>query len=73
MPRLLSARKVLRALQRAGFRRVSQRGSHIKLKKQTGQGELVVIVPNHREIAEGTLDSILAQAKLSREELDAFL
>jgi len=73
VPRLLSARQVIRALQRAGFDVVSQRGSHIKLKKRTSEGELVVIVPNYRELAEGTLASILLQARLSREELERLL
>jgi len=60
-------------LQGGGFHVVSQRGSHIKLKKQTGDDEFVVIVPNHPELAEGTLASILRQAKLSREELERLL
>ena len=73
MPKLLSARQVIRVLQRAGFDVVSQRGSHIKLKKRTSEGEIVVIVPNYRELAEGTLTSILLQARLSREELERLL
>jgi len=71
--RLIRGREVLRALQRAGFTRVSQRGSHIKLKKRTAQGELVVIVPNYREVAEGTLDSILQMAQMTREEFEGLL
>jgi predicted RNA binding protein YcfA (HicA-like mRNA interferase family) len=63
----------MRALRRGGFDVVSQRGSHIKLKKRTEDGELVVIVPDHRELAEGTLASILRQAKLSRDELERLL
>ena len=73
MPKLLGARQVLRALRRAGFEAVSQRGSHIKLKKSVEGGELVVILPDHRELAEGTLASVLRQAKLSREELERLL
>jgi len=73
VPKLLSAQQVVRALQRAGFNVVSQRGSHLKLKKQIDDGELVVIVPEHRELAEGTLARILRQAKLSREELERLL
>ncbi len=73
MAKLLSARLVLRALRRGGFDVVSQRGSDIKLKKRIGDGELVVIVPDHRELAEGTLTSILRQARLSRQELERLL
>jgi len=73
VPKLLSARQVLRALRRAGFEVVSQRGSHIKLKKPIEGGELVVIVPDHRELAEGTLASVVRQARLSREEFERLL
>ena len=73
MPKLLSARQVIRALQRNGFTITSRRGSHIKLKKQTNGGELVVIVPDYLELAQGTLASVLRQARLTREELERLL
>jgi len=73
VPKLFSARDVIRALKRAGFHEVSQRGSHIKLKKAIEGGELVVIVPNYREIPKGTLESILLQAKLTSEQLEELL
>ena len=67
-PRLprLSGAEVRTALQRAGFAQVSQRGSHAKLRHPDGR---VVIVPMHRELATGTLASILRQARLSADEL----
>jgi len=69
MPSLpvLSAREVVRGLQRLGFERVGQRGSHIKLRK----GGLSVIVPDHREVRRGTLASILKMAGVSVEDLIA--
>jgi predicted RNA binding protein YcfA (HicA-like mRNA interferase family) len=73
VPKLFSAREVIRALRRAGFHQVSQRGSHIKLKKAIEGGELVVIVPNYREIPKGTLESILLQARLTSEQLEELL
>lgn len=68
-PRLprLSGAEVVRALQRAGFARVSQRGSHAKLRHDDGR---MAIVPLHRELATGTLASILRQAHLSPEQLE---
>lgn len=68
-PRLprLSGAEVVRALERAGFAVVSQRGSHRKLRHPDGR---VVIVPMHRELASGTLASILRQAGLSPSELE---
>ncbi|MDP9388598.1 MAG: type II toxin-antitoxin system HicA family toxin [Actinomycetota bacterium] len=69
-PRLprLSGAAVVRALERADFEQVSQRGSHVKLRHADGR---VVIVPLHRELATGTLASILRQSGLSPDDLDA--
>ncbi len=69
----LSARKVIRALRKAGFEVVAQRGSHVRLNGERGGRVRVVIVPNHADIAPGTLVSILRQAGLTREELDDLL
>ncbi len=55
MPKLYSARVILAALQKAGFSTVSQKGSHIKLQKKAGNKTFIVIVPNHKEIAIGTV------------------
>lgn len=49
-------REVMAALRRAGFEVVSQRGSHVRLRNEDGR---TVIVPDHREIARGTMRSIL--------------
>ena len=61
---------MIAALERAGFVQVSQRGSHVKLRSDGGR---VVIVPTHRELARGTLGSILRQAGFDRSQLDALL
>ena len=64
----LSYREVRKKLRAMGFRRVSQKGSHVKFTKQTEEGRQVVIVPKHKEIAVGTLRSIIRQAGLSVED-----
>ena len=66
---LLSYTEVVRFLQRAGFERVSQHGSHIKLRSRVNKR--TVIVPAHAEVARGTLRSILLQAGLTRAEFEA--
>ncbi|ULH28889.1 type II toxin-antitoxin system HicA family toxin [Leptospira weilii] len=53
--RSLSYREVKRKLERFGFRK----GSHVKFIKITEFGTLTAIVPKHKEIAIGTLRSIL--------------
>ena len=66
---VLSGADVVVALTKCGLVRVSQRGSHVKMRRQ----ERVAIVPMHRELAQGMLGSILRQAGLSREEFVALL
>jgi predicted RNA binding protein YcfA (HicA-like mRNA interferase family) len=59
----------VRALGRLGFAQISQRGSHVKLRRESR----TVIVPMHPEIAPGTLRSILRQAGIDADELSAAL
>lgn len=73
MPKLYSARVILSSLQRAGFSIISQRGSHIKLFKREGDKSFTAIVPNHKEIAIGTFNSILKQAGMNRKEFEKFI
>jgi predicted RNA binding protein YcfA (HicA-like mRNA interferase family) len=67
---IISGREVVRALAKAGFSEVSQRGSHLKLRNEAGR---TVIVPMHRELARGTLRSILRQADLAAEAFTELL
>ena len=70
MPKLrrVSGQEAIRALERLGFERVRQRGSHVVLKKQTPEGAVGCVVPLHRELAIGTLRGILRQARVTSEE-----
>ena len=63
---ILPARKVIRILDKFGFKVHRQTGSHIHLYHPDRR--LLVTVPNHPELARGTLHAILKQAKLSKEE-----
>ena len=73
MPKLYSAREIIKALKQAGFQIVSQKGSHIKL-RGIREGKLqTVIVPNHKEIAKGTFSSILIQANLTKKEFEEYV
>ena len=73
MPKFYSAREILRVLQQAGFEKVSQKGSHIKLRGLREGNLLTVIVSNHKTIAKGTFSSILRQAEMTRVEFESFL
>lgn len=63
-------REVKRKLEAAGFVEVSQTGSHIKFAKTTTDGTRTATVPKHREVAAGTIRSILRQAGLNAEDFE---
>lgn len=66
----LPYREVKRKLEAVGFEEVSQKGSHVKFARQTREGRRTTIVPHHREVAIGTLRSIVRQAGLSLEDFE---
>lgn len=68
MPKLpvLSADVVIKALKKAGYQTVRQTGSHIHL--WNDEERLLVTVPNHSELAKGTLLGIIKQADMSKNE-----
>lgn len=69
----ISGRELIRALRRAGFVVLRQKGSHVALEKRTTTGYWRTIVPMHREIRPGTLSDILNQTGLSKDDLAALL
>ena len=70
MPKLpsVSGERVVRALRRAGFIELRQKGSHMSLEKRTSDRVFKTVVPMHGELARGTLSDILKQSGLSIEE-----
>ncbi len=66
----VSARELVAAMGRLGYEVRRQRGGHIHLKHDSRPR---LTVPNHKEIARGTLKAILSQAGISVEELMALL
>ena len=69
---MLTAREVIRALERAGFQVQRQTGSHVRLKHKDGRS---VTVPNHlsQDIGRGLLRKILRDADLSHDAFAAYL
>lgn len=70
MPKLprISGKEIINALEKLGFIRVRQRGSHVILIKYSTNGKVGCSVPLHDIVAVGTLAGILKQAHLSQEE-----
>lgn len=69
MPRLpvLSGRKICQALEKLGYKVDHQTGSHIILRNVKPPYRRLS-VPDHKEVARGTLRSIIRQAGLTVEE-----
>ena len=64
----VSGKKIVKTLQKMGFKQVRQRGSHVVMKKITVDGALGCVVPMHKEVAVGTLSGILKQAQITPDE-----
>ena len=66
MPKLphVSGAEIQRALERLGFQKVRQSGSHVIMKRES-KG---CVVPMHGEVKVGTLAGALRQAEVSPEE-----
>jgi predicted RNA binding protein YcfA (HicA-like mRNA interferase family) len=63
---VLSGEKVVRVFESLGWTVARQRGSHIVMTKD---GEIATLsVPNHKEVAKGTLRSLIRSANLTVDE-----
>ena len=61
--------EIIKALSKIGFEHNRTRGSHAILNKQDKErGKITIPVPLHKELAKGTLKSIMRQAGLNLEE-----
>ena len=71
LPRGLSGKEVIKALERVGFYIKRRKGSHIVLRRDSPFAQ--VVVPDHKSIDTGTLASILDGAGLSVEDFISLL
>ena len=72
MLRGLSGKDMIKALKRAGFIPVRQKGSHVVLVKKNGK-KIGTVVPLHKELDIGTVKGILRKANVSLEEFKKLL
>jgi predicted RNA binding protein YcfA (HicA-like mRNA interferase family) len=68
---VLSGREVVRAFEKDGWQVVRQRGSHVILVKEASMATLSV--PDHKEVARGTLRSLIRASGLTVEHFSALL
>ena len=70
-PPSLSGRELVKIFKKLGYEKISQKGSHVKVKNyETGS---VVIIPDHKELDRWTLKTILKQAEISEDTLKKYL
>ena len=71
MPKLprISAKELIKILEKRGFFKVRQKGSHVVLKKKSVNEDFGCVIPLHKELAIGTLRNILKKARLDPDDL----
>lgn len=64
----LSGREVVAIFEKLGWKIARQRGSHIILIKE---GQIATLsIPNHKEVAKGTLRSLIRSARLTVQDFE---
>ena len=51
----VTVKGALKVFEKLGFEKFSQKGSHIKMRREIGNKTETIIVPNHKILKEGTL------------------
>ena len=68
----VSGRKVVQALLKIGYEKDRQKGSHIVM-RQISYPYRRIVVPDHKEVAKGTLRAIIRHAGLTVEDFAKLL
>lgn len=70
----ISGKELIKALQKIGFQKVRQKGSHIRLMRIYSGEKQLVTIPDHKTIRKGTLvQGILKPINLTVEDLRKLL
>jgi len=66
---VLSGKEIAKVLSKLGYAHIRTRGSHMIFVRKISDGKKTIPVPNHKELAKGTLKAIMEQAGLKLEDL----
>ena len=66
---IVSGHDMVKALSKIGYIHKRTSGGHAILQKETEMGRITIPIPLHKELAKGTLKSIMRQANLNAENL----
>jgi predicted RNA binding protein YcfA (HicA-like mRNA interferase family) len=69
--RILSGKQICAILGRHGFVEARQRGSHVVMQRRLADTTITVPVPNHPEVRMGTLQAIIRQSGIARQEFES--
>jgi predicted RNA binding protein YcfA (HicA-like mRNA interferase family) len=67
--RVLSGRQICQILTKNGFAEVRRRGSHVVMQLRAAETTVTVPVPDHHQVAIGTLLAIIRQSGVAREAI----
>lgn len=65
----ISGKDLVKKLMKLGFVVTRQKGSHIRIEKNTLNKTIKITIPNHKNIKKGTLNQIIKSTELSGEEI----
>ena len=65
----ISGKELIKKLRKFGFVVTRQKGSHVRLEKNTEVKTIKITVPNHPILKKGTLSQIIKSTELTLEEV----
>ena len=65
----ISGKELVKKLMKLGFVITRQKGSHIRIEKNTPNKTIKITIPNHKSIKKGTLNQIIKSTELSGKEI----
>ncbi|MCK5149659.1 type II toxin-antitoxin system HicA family toxin [Candidatus Pacearchaeota archaeon] len=65
----ISGKELIKKLRKFGFVVTRQKGSHIRLEKNTENKTIKITIPNHQILKKGTLNQIIKSIGLTAEEI----
>jgi predicted RNA binding protein YcfA (HicA-like mRNA interferase family) len=70
---VLSGDDLIKILERVGYVRVRQKGSHVRLRHSTDTQRKPLTVPLHKVLKRGLLHRLLRDARITEEQLSSYL
>lgn len=65
----ISGKELVKKLRKFGFVVTRQKGSHIRIEKNFENKTIKITIPNHSLIKKGTLNRIIKDSELTKEEI----